>query len=562
MKLSLPLKFFGFCLVICLAELTSAFDTKPASVTNSIGMELVCIESGTFIMGENQGGDYDEKPVHKVRISKPFYMAAKEVTNAEYEMFDKEHRRFRGIRGVSKQDDEAVVYVSWHDAVKFCNWLSEKEGRTYRLPTEGEWEYACRAGTTTKFSTGDELPSEYHKNQPKNHKELKKVKAKVPISLKGGLTPANPWGLYDMHGNVEEWCHDWYGHYLAGLQADPVGREDGLFKVSRGGSHNSFVRYLRSANRLGTHPDDKHWLIGFRVVMGDLPKTKPLAAENSTLDDLTVDSGKTDWKKSEAIDKPFFIEPIPFVKPIKNIEALSKLKHHHCPSITFCDNGDLLAVWFSTISEVGRKMVILSSRLRKSETQWDTAKLFYKAPDRNMTGSNVFNDGKGKLYFFNGISDSSHHKDQCMVMSTSTDSGRIWSKPRIISSLENRHKYTPMDSAFIAIDGSLVLSVDYAPLGYSANEAGSGVFISRDRGRTWINKISGKNAPVIGHGKTDGLAAGFHISTVQLRDGSLMALNRKGDIKGHVTKSISKNMGDTWTYYETEFPGIAGGQRS
>ena len=119
---------------------------------NSLGMGMVHIENGNFMMGGEE--QYQEKPIHKVNIMKPFYMSVTQVTNAQYEQFDPNHKVLRGKDGLSKEDDEAVVYVSWHDAVAFCEWLSEKEGVTYRLPTEGEWEYVARAGTTTLYNTG------------------------------------------------------------------------------------------------------------------------------------------------------------------------------------------------------------------------------------------------------------------------------------------------------------------------------------------------------------------------------------------------------------------------
>src|SRR4030042_335935 len=122
---------------------------------NSIGMKLIRIEPGSFVMGQAEGGDWDERPLHKVTITKSFLMSATEVANAQYEQFDPDHKKLRGKFGFSKGDDEAVVFVSWDDAVNFCKWLSKKEGKTYRLPTEAEWEYGCRAGTETLFWSGD-----------------------------------------------------------------------------------------------------------------------------------------------------------------------------------------------------------------------------------------------------------------------------------------------------------------------------------------------------------------------------------------------------------------------
>ena len=151
--------------------------------TNSIGMIFVRIEPGKFKMGQLQlpldwdilpndngrgdridflrDGDFDEMPVHEVMISKPFYMGVFEVTNKQYELFDPEHKKLRGKNGFSFGDNEAVTYVSWYDAQAYCSWLSDKEGLRYRLATEAEWEYACRAGTKTNYYSGDILGKEY-----------------------------------------------------------------------------------------------------------------------------------------------------------------------------------------------------------------------------------------------------------------------------------------------------------------------------------------------------------------------------------------------------------------
>jgi len=165
--------------------------------TNALGMEFVRIAPGTFTMGQAEGGDWDEAPARAVTLSRPFHMAVTEVTNAQYEAFDPGHRAFRGGDGFAQGDDEAVVFVSWHDAAAFCGWLSEKEGKPYRLPTEAEWEYACRAGTSTPYWTGDTLPEEHRKHQ-------ETFWYPVPVGLHVGMAPPNPWGLHDMHGNVEE----------------------------------------------------------------------------------------------------------------------------------------------------------------------------------------------------------------------------------------------------------------------------------------------------------------------------------------------------------------------
>ena len=208
----------------------------PASkeYTNVMGMKFVRIEPGSFQMGETSvplpdelsnpkgadtNGDFDEHPVHNVTISKAFYMGMHEVTNLQYELFDPGHNKLRQISGACKDDDSPVVQVTWYQAQSFCRWLSDKDGRSYRLPTEAEWEYTCRAGTTSPFSTGVELPAELAQH--------------ISGPVKVGQTPANPWGLHDMHGGIEEWCRDWYAPYIADDQKNPVGPAKGDFKVTR-----------------------------------------------------------------------------------------------------------------------------------------------------------------------------------------------------------------------------------------------------------------------------------------------------------------------------------------
>jgi len=217
---------------LCLGvpQLLGADLPTQRTFTNSLGMVFVRIEAGEFMMGNEaelpaellkapgqtwvpKRGDYDERPAHKVRLTRPYYLGMVEVTNEQYEQYDRLHVYLRGKNGFSIDNNEAVVFVSWEDAKAFCDWLSAREGLPYRLPTEAEWEYACRAGTTTPFSTGDNLPPVFLKN-PGNSwypaPTASRGRADV-VPLHVARTPANPWGLFDLHGNVEEWCLDWYG---------------------------------------------------------------------------------------------------------------------------------------------------------------------------------------------------------------------------------------------------------------------------------------------------------------------------------------------------------------
>ena len=517
----------GMALMMALLMLTPCFaQTKPL-------IETVEIPAGSFYMGsEGKGENFDEAPVHKVNISNAFRMGVTEVTNAQYEQFRPEHKQLRGKDNVSTEDDDAVVNVSYQDAVDFCKWLSEKEGKTYRLPTEAEWEYACRAGTYTLYYTGDGLSSNMRRNQTI-------ARDYQLVSLKVGQTRANAFGLYDMHGNVEEWCLDWYAAYSADEQTDPVGPAEGEFRVTRGGSHHTPDEFLRSANRLAMIPEDRHSLTGFRVVQSD----KPLPAN-------TVD-----------LSKPYFAEPLVYVhKPIVGSNT-PFYKHNHQPSIAWCDNGDLLAVWFSADAENGRGMVVLSSRLKKGASAWTPAELFYKVPDRNMTGSSVFNNGKGTLYHFNGVEAAGDWQNLAMIMRTSTDNGLSWSKSKIIAP-EHTKRHQVISGTLQTSKGWLIQVCDAGP----GSHDGAAVHISKDGGQTWNDPWDGAPLPEFKEGGKGTTIAGIHAGVVELKNGNLLALGRGNSLEGEngrkmMPMSISKDMGKTWTYQASEFPAIDGGQR-
>ena len=503
------------------------------------------IPAGEFMMG-SPDGQWDEMPVHKVKITEPFYMSVTEITNAQYELFDPAHKVFRGKNGFSADDNEAVVFVSWNEANAFCRWLSEKENRSYRLPTEAQWEYACRAGTSSNFSTGGTLPQEYNKRQENcdNYE---------PVEIFVGVTRANPWGLYDMHGNVEEWCNDWYGAYSEEMQTDPTGAACGVARVTRGGSHSTDVTYLRSSNRMGTLPDDKNQLIGFRVVVGNLPSTKAVD-EAKPLCMSNVSQARYDWPKPS--DSPYFAEPLQYLHETTGESKGPVFGHNHCPSITWCDNGDMLVIWFSTPYEKSRDMLILGSRLRQGRDEWDAPSVFFHVPDRNVTGSALLNDGKGTLYHFNGLDTAYHWRNLALVMRSSTDDGATWSVPRIIDA-EHGLRNQVISGTIITSKGVIVQACD----GGSGGSDGSVVHLGMDNGKTWINPPALKEQPVYEAGKSGHKIAGIHAGVVELKDGSLMAFGRDNNIGGNMPKSISKDMGKSWTYSDSGFPRISGGQR-
>ncbi|MEI6083165.1 MAG: formylglycine-generating enzyme family protein [Verrucomicrobiota bacterium] len=237
----------------------------PKEITNSIGMKLVLIPSGEFLMGSPAGEKDrldDEVPQHKVKITKAFYMGATEVTQKQWvSLMD-------ASSGISSWHDKGdtlpVNKVGWEGAQEFLKQLSEKEGKQYRLPTEAEWEYACRAGSVTKYCFGDD---EAKLGQYACYKDRLNSKA-CPV----GERKANAWGLYDMHGNVWEWCQDFYDAYPKDTVTDPTGPATGVYRVWRGGSYGALPPICRSALRGGANVVDssKSYLrvgIGLRVVM-------------------------------------------------------------------------------------------------------------------------------------------------------------------------------------------------------------------------------------------------------------------------------------------------------
>jgi formylglycine-generating enzyme required for sulfatase activity len=252
-------------------------------ITNSIGMKLTLIPAGKFLMGSPASEtDRDPEEVqHEVVISKPFYMGIHEVTQGQrLKVVGKNPSFFSQTKGGSP--DHPVEQVRWSEAVDFCRRLSNlaeerTAGRVYRLPTEAEWEYACRAGTSTTFHFGDGLASlqaNFNGNSPYGNGSKGPFLQKT---AKVGSYPPNAWGLYDMHGNVGEWCADWYDpeYYKNNPKEDPTGPPQGVlptgfgkdfFRVVRGGCWLDEGRACRSAYRFRLQSTEPYRWVGFRVV--------------------------------------------------------------------------------------------------------------------------------------------------------------------------------------------------------------------------------------------------------------------------------------------------------
>ncbi len=323
------MKWMAWTTSLVLAACTSA---PPVTHINSLGMAMVRVPAGEFTMGNEPPSDRmgklfpgheaqrltdlkDEAPTHQVRITRDFYMGQHEVTvgqfrrflqtsghvpesvadgtggygyNARYvatlpangDAFEGRDPRYSWQNpGFKQTDDHPVVNVSWNDAAAMARWLSEKEGQHYRLPTEAEWEYACRGGTQTQFSSGDEPNSlngvanvfdqDAGQNWPKWRRFATPTHDGFPFTAPVGQFKPNAFGLYDMHGNVWEWVSDWYDeqYYARSPLNDPQGPPDGNVKVRRGGSWHTWPLYARSSYRNWNSKSTRYTLVGFRLVM-------------------------------------------------------------------------------------------------------------------------------------------------------------------------------------------------------------------------------------------------------------------------------------------------------
>ena len=258
-----------------------ASGVAPKEIINAIGMRLVLIPAGEFKMG-SPDSDPDavafQKPQHRVRITRPFCLGATEVTQGQYQAVTGANpSHFQGSA------DLPVENVSWLDAIDYCSELSRKEGLTpfyrvqgetvevpdwngtgYRLPTEAEWEYVCRAGSTTRYNFGDDAADLGEFAWYSGNSQTQNVRLSHPV----GQKRPNAWGLYDMHGNVEEWCWDGYeaDYYSKNpSSADPLGPSQAASRVNRGGCWRLSPQRSRSAFRSGQAPGNRSAVLGFRV---------------------------------------------------------------------------------------------------------------------------------------------------------------------------------------------------------------------------------------------------------------------------------------------------------
>ncbi len=555
----------------------------PERFTNSIGMEMVRIEPGSFTMGETNEipvalleemtylarGDWDERPAHRVTISQPYWIGATEVTLDQYRRFDP---AFEG----SEVQAPYVSGISWDEAKAFTEWLSEKEGRPYRLPTEAEWEYAARAGTTTLFWSGDTPPD--------------------PGAF-------NPWGLQNVHSGVAEWVLDWHGTYPDEQQIDPVGRAEGMAKVVRGGGLDRRTRYYaRSANRAGMAPDfppaeareqlarmtqagesgmtaeeardapagfqapeDNRYgdfvrdvlgnhgnhPIGLRVVQAPAPESSPMAPLTPFFQ-RAVKQGEEAVRVGPPADRPYFrkrrLLPIPPENtPIEKLDAIRTagfhpgiLRHQHSPALEVAPNGDLVAIYYTSVDEVTPDVALLATRLRFGADAWDMPSFFIDFPDADDHAPLLWLDGDSLRFYWGTNKLDSGFPFQ---WTSSGDNGATWTEVSypVFETPVGEHSAQPITSAFRDASGAIYVASD-------GEGAESVLWVSRNGGRTWADP--------------GGRTGGRHTAFVLLEDGRILGMGGKSsDIDGFMPKSISSDGGKSWTVSMSPFPSLGSNQR-
>lgn len=511
------------------------------------------------------GPDWDEAPPHEAELSS-YEIGLYEVTVADYLRFRSEHRKTLTEFGAEESSNAPVTMVTWHDAMAYCQWLSEQTGHTYRLPTEAEWEYAA-----------------IHKD------EL---------------------GLEGMDNLVFEWCFDWWAPYRSGAVRNPLGPDEGLVKVVRGGGgaphevsvintemEGEFKEHKtgavwRPTDRSGTVPEDRRNMIGFRMVKGPLPRGTARMPVPVAEIFQEVPQIPADWHAEMDSGTPVFAGGWSYTDKISRseFETLPYWGRKHVPNLTYCDNGDLLISFFTAPRDGISRIVVLMNRLRKGESEWGKPARFFYAPDCNTESTALHHSRTGEIHFYSSLSEMffakgmSHGADWSVVKRISTDNGQTWSDPKIVleysatrATLKDYSgvpRWWPHMDLFYLSDGTLVAPSDAGWPSEHNRAWGSVIWQSTDDGESWtertrfgwhsdVHRSFGwePGRPNLIDGES-GWIVGYHGTVVELNNGDLMALGRSMNIDGRAPMSLSKDGGKTWTYQASSFEPLGSHQRA
>ena len=527
-------------LLLCCGAIASAQDTAAP-----LGIDLIPIPGGSYTRGQNaalpeglggpsafQFGDWDEHPAHQVEVA-AFLMSASEITTAQFQAFQPQ---YQGAPGA------AATGITWHEAQAFCEWLSARKGKPYRLPTEAEWEYACRAGTTTPFWAGDAPPQQ----------------------------DTNPWGLRNLHTPPAEWCLDWYGEYPRLPQRNPAGPGAGITKVVRGGAPSLHDRqgitvsapyYHRSANRASAAPAypprhqapelaQQSWgNIGFRVVQAPMPTSfaaqqLPFAQYGvKATEDLATqgpDPAAPFLRRRAVLPIPPDNTPWPEYGPEGLFPGL--LPHFHSPGLVACDNGDLLLSYFCSFTshtEYWPHVAFTIQRLRYGAREWDLPELFFDFADVPEETPLFFKDGNRLWYVTGGVGlDGVPFK-----WMTSSDHGATWGPVQfpVFTTPIGPHTAQPISSMFRDARGTLYLASD-------GDGATSVLWKGFPDATAWSDPL--------------GRTGGRHTVFTLLKNGDILGMGGKSsDIEGFMPRSISRDAGALWQVDRTPFAALGSNQR-
>ena len=534
--------------------------TQPATMPTNQPTGLVALPGGTFTMGRDDGL-WNERPAHQVRLQ-AFDVSDHAVTNAEYERFRPEHRTTRGQQKMPDGDGDPVRFVSYDDAVAYCNWLREETKQPYRLPTEAEWEYVAR--TKPELMKNTEPPVENWCSD--GYAPYRATPQKAGADTGGADPGGADTGGADT-GGADTGGADPGGRRVGGADAggaDTDGADTGGRRLSgvdarviRGGEAYATADGAPSATfRLGSLPGDRSRDIGFRIVRGPIliDKTRSVATPRRWQTD--VSQKPFAWEPAVDMSKPYFAQPREYVRIPKGMAGPLYPDHNHVPAVAALPNGDLLAIWYSTIKEDGRELAVAASRLRQGQKQWDEADLFWDMPGKNDHAPALFLSRDGTLFHWNGLSVGTGWGDLAIIQRTSRDNGLTWTPATIIAP-EHRWRQMPIASPFQLADGSIYLPCDAEP----GPEGGSVLHVTHDGGATWAELAEGKPKPDFKAGGHGDWIAGIHTGVAAWTDDRIVAVGRQNNIDGHLPMSVSLDRGNTWTYSATPFPPVTGGQR-
>jgi formylglycine-generating enzyme required for sulfatase activity len=507
---------------VCLLSLAAAALCGPslAAATNSIGMELVEIPAGRFRMGST-AANWDEHPVRTVTITRPFLISRQEVTRLQFLEFRRDFPSSATMKGIG---------ATWNDAVAFCAWLSEREGRPYRLPTEAEWEHACR--------------------------------------LEGGHDGGKLVGMLD---DIAEWCSDWYGPYPEADEVDPVGPEGGMVRVLRGDKLDIDDRviapwgYNRPSYRAGMPPTFGRPLgeaaISFRVVQAPPVQTPPRAVTpelfqlgirqttGAAIAQHRPDPKKPYFRKRHMVaTPPETWEGNRFERPghARAMEALALhpglAGHQHSAALEVLPNGDLLMVAYTSWTEYSPEVALMAVRLRYGHDHWEMPSFGFDLPSVNDHAPLLWTDGDATHLFWGAPKLPFAIPFQ---WTTTRDSGASWEEIRFptFSGPRGTSDAQPINTAFRDKNGVIYIASD-------GSGADSLLWASDDDMKTWRDP----------GGRTNG----GHSTFALLSDGtSILALNgRKTHIDHYMTTSLSRDGAASFTTGKSPFAWGGSNQRA